>query len=886
LLTKILKRPISLSFLCIIVFILQSLTAKAQDTVSHKNPDPVIPDSVMTVDDENGPSTDTLTMSQDTVKTIAKKPPVKKSALKAKVDYSAKDSLSFDVRKKSVTMFNQADIKYQDIKLKAAFVEINFPENQLYAKGVPDSTGKDQGTPEFSQGDMSFKSKVIRYNYNSKQGYIQSVVTKQDEGYLHGTVVKKMENNITYLQDGTYTTCDLDEDPHFGFKFSKAKVIPGNRVITGPAYMMISGVPTPLAIPFGYFPNRTGRRSGILIPTYGESKNRGFYLQGLGYYFAMNEHMDLKVVGDIYTYGSWAIRPTYTYRSRYHFNGQFNFSYAVNLIGSYGTPTLQKSKDFNVRWNHVQDPKARPHSTFSANVNIVSNTYNKYNLASTPQSYLSNTFASSINYGTNFNNTYYLTINLSQSQNTLNKTISITLPQVAFWVNQFYPFRKKVRVGGMKWFENITTKYNLDMRNNYNTVDSLFLAPGWASKMENGIRHSIPISSTLRVLKFFNWTNSVNLSDLMYFQTYRMRFVNDTAGGKYKIDTLAGFKNAIYANYSSSINTTLYGMYMFKPGSPIVAIRHVVKPSVSFSYTPNFGAPWLGYWRFAENDSNKINPVKYSIFGNNIYGTPPQNKLGNINFAIVNNLEMKVRNRKDTVTGMKKIVLIENFTISTSYDIARDSMNWSRIFLSGYTTLFKDLRVNYSSTWDPYAKNVKGGSIKASEWKMNKRLLRLDNTTWSVSLRYTLSSDKLKGKKKTTTKGTPQEQQDIYDNYDEYVDFDIPWSFTLDYSFRTSTDWVDNYSHRVGQVVQTLGFSGQLNITPKWKITLLTGWDFIHSEISYTSINVYRDLHCWEMSFGWVPKGAQQNWNFSINVKAQVLQDLKLNKKKGVAEGY
>jgi lipopolysaccharide assembly outer membrane protein LptD (OstA) len=853
--------------------------------VTHINSDPVIPDSVLFADIQNRGSEDTIFSSLDTLKTSTKKATVKKSALQAKVDYKAKDSLRFDVKSKSVTMYNQADIKYQDINLKAAFVEIDFPQNMLYASGVKDSTGKDQGTPEFAQGDQTFKSKLMRYNYNSKKGYIQYVVTKQDEGYLHGDIVKKMENNVTYLKDGTYTTCDLDENPHFGFKFSKAKVIPGKRVITGSAYMMISGVPTPLAIPFGYFPNKTGRRSGILIPTYGETSNRGFYFEGLGYYFAISDYMDLQVVGDIYTHGSWAIRPKYTYRSRYHFNGQISFSYAVNLIGSYGTPSYQRSNDFNIRWSHAQDPKARPHSNFSASVNIVSNTFNKYNLASSTESYLSNTFQSSINYATNFNNTYYLTLNFSHSQNTIRKTVSVTLPQLTFSVNQFYPFRRKVRVGNMKWYENISTKYNLDLQNNYNTVDSLFLAPGWATKMQNGIKHTVPISATLRILKYFNWTNSLNLSDLMYFQTIRMKFVNDTAGGYYKTDTIIGFENAINGNFSSSVNTRLYGMYQFKSG-PIIALRHVVTPSVSFTYTPDFGAPGLGYWRYIENDTNMVNPVKYSIFKNGIYGTPPPGKAGVVNFAISNNLEMKIRNRKDTITGVKKIILIEDFTIRVSYDIARDSMNWSKVFLSGYTTLFKNLRVQYASSWDPYAKNVKGAPIKASEWKTNHRLLRLDNTTWDVSLVYNLSSDKAKGKKKTTTRGTPQERQDLIDYYDYYVDFDIPWSFTVNYSFHASTNWSADNTRRIGQVVQTLGLNAQLNITPKWKISLTTGFDFAHSQLSYTSINVYRDLHCWEMSFGWVPKGSQQNWNFSINVKASVLQDMKLNKKKGVADQY
>jgi len=513
-----------------------------------------------------------------------------------------------------------------------------------------------------------------------------------------------------------------------------------------------------------------------------------------------------------------------------------------------------------------------------ANVNIVSNTFNKYNLASSTEAYLSNTFQSSINYATNWNNTYYLTLNFSHSQNTLNKTISVTLPQLSFSVNQFYPFRRSVRAGKLRWYENISLKYNLDAQNSYNTLDSLFLDPGWQNQMRNGIRHSIPISASIRVLKYFNWTNSINLADLMYFQSTRISFVNDTAGGFYKTDTVFGFANAFEAGYSSSINTRLYGMYQIKNG-PIMAFRHMLTPSVSFSYSPYYGAEWLGYWRYVANDTNTVNPRKYSIFQNGVYGGPPQYKAGVIKFSLSNNLEMKVRNRKDTITGMRKIVLIEDFVISASYDIARDSLNWSKIFLSGYTTLFKNLRVNYASEWDPYAMDSKGRRMNVSEWKMNHRLVRLDVTRWDLGFSYSLSSDKTKGKKKTE-KGTPEERKDISDFYDYYVDFDIPWSFSVNYTFHVNKTWTNTYDHRVGNVSQTLGFSGQLNITPKWKISLATGYDFIHGELSYTSIDIYRDLHCWEMRFGWVPKGAQQNWNFSINVKASVLQDLKLNKKK------
>jgi len=691
-----------------------------------------------------------------------------------------------------------------------------------------------------------------------------------------------MENNVTYIQSGSYTTCDLEENPHFAFKFNKAKVIPGKRVITGPAYMEIAGVATPLFVPFGYFPNKTGQRSGIILPTYGEELNRGFYFQNFGYYWAMNQYMDLKIQADIFTRGSWAIKPTYTYNKRYHYNGMINFSYAVNLMGAQDSPDFQKTQDFRIRWTHNQDPKARPHSSFSANVNIVSNTFNKNNLSSSPEAYLSNTFQSSINYSTSFAGKYFLNLNFNHSQNTLNKTIDLTLPQIAFSVSQFYPFRRKNPVGKMRWYEKISMKYNLDAENRYNTVDSLLFTPGWERQMQNGIRHSFPINGTFTVLKHFNWTNGININDRMYFQTIRKRYVSpqpaDSIMGYYKTDTVFGFANAFDANFTSSINTTIYGMFQFKKG-PLVAIRHMLIPSVTFSYTPNWGSPSLGYWRYIENDTATINPQRYSIFQNGIYGGPPGAQSGMVTFAIRNNLEIKVRNRKDTITGTRKIPLIDDFTIRTTYDIAKDSLNWSPITMSGRSTIYKGLTITYNSSWDMYARDSLGRRLNITEWEAHHRLLRLDLTRWDVGLTYTLTSEKVKGKKKPT-KGSPQEQKDIIDYYDYYVDFDIPWSFSINYSFSYNKTWDNTQDIRVGKIVQTLGFSGQLNITPKWKITLMTGWDFTNNQLSYTSIMVYRDLHCWEMSFGWIPKGAQQSWNFSINVKASVLQDLKLNKKK------
>ncbi len=847
---------------------------QGQDTVKQTREDKII-----YVDSITGDTTSGDTIAKDTTGIKAKAASEKKAALKAKVSYSSLDSLRFEIKEQKVFLYNKAVISYEDINLKADFVEINFAKHMFHAKGVPDTTGKDTGEPEFKEGDQTFQSKSMSYNYNTKKGYIKTVFTKQDEGYLHGTVVKKMENNITYIKDGSYTTCERREDPHFEFRFAKGKVIPGKRVITGPAYMEIAGVPTPLAIPFGYFPNRSGRRSGILIPTYGESANRGFFFINGGYYWGISDYMDLYLKGDIYTRGSWAVKPTFNYANRYHYRGSVNFAYSVNLTGTVDAPDFTKKKDFLFQWSHAQDPKARPHSSFSASVNIMSNSYNTNNLVDNATTYLSNQFNSSVNYATTFGNIGTLNLNFSHSQNTLDKTININLPQVAFSLNQFFPFRRKSRIGNMKWYENIGVKYNLDLQNSYTTSDTMLFKPGWQNQMRNGIRHTIPISASFQVLKKIIWTNGININDRMYSQTVRESFIKSPKTGNDSLvtDTIYGFANAFDANFNSTMRTTIFGMYQFKNG-PIVAIRHMLTPSVGFSYTPDYGAPVFGYYRYIDNDTNTINQQKYSIFRNGIYGGPPGQKSGLLNFSLVNNLEMKVRNRKDTVTGTKKIMLIENFTISTNYDIAKDSVKWAPISLSAYTTLFKSLKITYGSSWDMYALDALGRRTNKTEWEAHHRFLRLDNTRWDVALNYSLASKK-GAKKKVPDKGDSQELKDIMDHYEDYIDFNIPWSFSISYNFSFTKSRANALS-RQESLVQTFYFNGQMNITPKWKVNLSTGWDFVHGEISYTNIRIDRDLHCWEMHFNWTPKGAQQQWSFSINVKASILQDLKLDKKK------
>ncbi len=822
--------------------------------------------------------------------------PKKKSAISSKVEYQSTDSISLDLARQKVYLYRDAEIKYEKIIQKAAYIEIDFNSSILSAKPLQDSTGKEFGKPEFTEGDQSFRSEKMQYNFKTRKGLIKNVITQEGEGYLHGEVVKKMDNDVSNMLRGGYTTCNLDH-PHFSIQFTKARVIPENKIVTGPAYLMIEGVPLPLILPFGLFPNKKGQTSGIIIPTYGESADRGFYLENGGYYFGINDYMELRLVGDIYSHGSWAVKPLFNYKKRYKYSGSLNFNYAINITGVKESTSYSKTKDFRLAWTHRQDPKARPKSQFNASVNFGSSTYNKYNPVSAAD-HLTNTFSSSVSYSTNFKNKLFFSSAVRHSQNTSNKTVNLTLPEFSLSSNRFYPLRKPGKASDLKWYDNISLSYSGSARNVIDIHEETLFKPQMWDSLQNGIQHKIPLSLSFKVLKFLTMTTSVDYTERWYSKSIVKHWMNDTTlynpdstvgyvrRGYVDTDTISGFKAARDFSFNSSLNTTVYGMLQFKKG-PVRAIRHVMRPSVSFSLRPDFGRPEFGYYKEVQKD-RKGNIQRYSIFNDgqftSLYGTPPDGKSGRVGFSLSNNLEMKVRSRKDTITGMKKVMLIDNFSIGTSYDLARDSLRWSPLTLSARTTLFKKLQVQYSASFDPYIQDSTGRAINQFEWDVNHRLLRRDNTSWNFSLAYNFSSGKNKGAKKTTNltspNATPDQIEEIATNPQGYIDWNNPWNFGFTYNLRYTGVLNPQTDIIKRDLVQTLGFNGDINITPKWKLNLTSGYDFESNKISYTSVNIYRDLHCWEMRFNWIPIGYLKSWNFYIKVKASLLQDLKLNRKK------
>lgn len=826
---------------------------------------------------------------KEVVPSVQKKPARKESFIDDKIERSCNDSTVQDFKNNKVYYYGDAKVVYEDITIEAAFIEFDFDKRTVFAKGLLDSTGKLYGSPIFLEGDKKYLSESMTFNFETKKGVITKVFTEDAMGYIHGSKIKKMEDNSINIKSGSFTTCSNQEHPHFEFYFGKAKVIPDDKIVTGPAYFRLMETPLPIGVPFGIFPNSKGQRNGILVPTWGESANRGFYFENGGFYWGINEYLDFQLVGDIYTRGSWALKPTLRYNKRYAYNGSFSGSYAVNKIGSKGSADYNESTDFKVRWVHKQDPKARPKSSFSADVYIVSSNYNKYNAISSNE-YLSNTFQSSVAYQTRIGNLFNFTANASHSQNTLTRVMTVTLPEVTLTMNRVYPFKNIGNSAKKRWYKDMYISYTANAKNYVSMADSLYFQPGWLENLQNGIQHRVPISMPVKLFKYVTWTTSVNMLDRMYFRYFEKQWVEDpsmAAGGYLKTDTINQFRNVFSFDVSSSMTTKLYGMVAFKKG-PIRAIRHVFTPSIGVSYNPDFSKDFWNYYD-TYYDANGIEQL-YSMFQGNIYGTPPSGESGRINYSFGNNLEIKVPSRKDTITGLKKVKVIEDLTFSGSYDIAKDSLNFSYLSVNGRTTLFKNLSVRYSSIWDPYILDSLGKKqLNQFEWDVNKRLFRKNSVAWNFSVNYSLNNDTFKNKgKKTTPKryesslASEEEMNDIRSNPENYVDWSTKWALSLSYNLTLSNNpsYINYILNDNRKVIQTLGVNGNINLTPNWKVSVQSGWDFELKKLSYTSLTIYRDLHCWEMRFNWIPLGTYKSWNFTINVKASALQDLKLTKKK------
>ncbi len=773
--------------------------------------------------------------------------------------YDASDSMRFDIKNQKVLLYGDAFIKYENTEIIADFIEIDWALNQIYARGRIDTSGKMIGNPEFKEGNESFKAEEMTYNYKSKKCRIKKISTKEGEGYILGKIVKKMEDDVFYLHKGDYTTCNAQK-PHYAIRANRIKVIPGKKIITGPAYLTFFNIPTPLFLPFGFFPNTTKQSSGVLIPSYGESANLGFFLKDGGYYFVLNNKMDLSVKGDIYTKGSWATRSFFRYKKRYKYNGNFNLSYGRIINSEIELPDYSIKKDFFIRWSHKQDPKANPSLLFSANVNAGSSTYHRNN-SYNANDYLSNTFQSSVSLNKKWEGTpFNLSTNLRHNQNTTTKKVNLTLPEITFSMNRIFPFKNMGKSAKKHWYDKIGISYNLNTKNTISTTDSLLFTKDSFSKFRNGMKHSIPISTSIKVLKHFTLSPKFSLSERWYLSQIEKRWDGNTI----ITDTLHKFTRAHDYSISTSLNTKLYGIAQFKKGK-IAAFRHVLTPNVSLTFRPDFSKEKFGYYKSVQSDTLG-NLQTYSIMQNGIYGSPGQNRQGNINFSLGNLFDMKIRSKKDTTETLKKVTILQSMGISSGYNIFADSLNFSTIGLNARTKLLGLLDVTFSSSYDPYIINSNGKRINQFEIN-NGRLARFTNSNASLGLNVSESFFN-KEENKDEEEKSEKKEDDFYK---------IPWNLNMNYTISYNKG---NLPSSEVEPTQSLNFSGNIKITKKWKIGFRSGYDFKEKELTYSSVDVYRDLHCWEMLFNWIPIGFHKSYTLTIRVKASVLKDLKLEKKK------
>lgn len=835
----------------------------------------------------------------------------KKQPIDAPIQYEANDSIVF-TQGGYAHLFGQGKVNYQRIELQADVITMNMDSSTVFARGVTDTAGVVSGTPVFKDGDTPYESQVMRYNFKTKKGFINDIVTQQGEGYVVSKESKKGANDELYLRHGQYTTCDNHEHPHFYLKLSMAKVRPKKNVVFGPAQLVVEDVPLPIAVPFGFFPFSSSYSSGFIMPTYGDELNRGFYLRDGGYYFAISDKMDLKVLGEIFTKGSWGVSAQSNYNKRYKYSGSFNLSYLVTKTGEKNMPDYSVSKDFKINWSHQKDSKANPNSTFSANVNFATSSYDRSSLSSLydPSQYANNTKASSVSYSRSFPS---IGLNLSSTfnitQNTRDSSLNMTLPDLNITLNRIYPFKRKNAAGDQRWYEKISFQYTGHLTNSVDTKDNLLFKTPF-SQWKNGMQHTIPVSATFTLFKFINVVPSFNYTERWYTRKV-MQSYDPTLNTSDHIrrDTINGFNRVFNYNMSLQMNTKLYGMY--KPlfmKSKEIQIRHVATPSVSFTYAPDFGASRYGYYdTYTYTDEyGEVRMKEYSPYEGATFGVPGKGKSESISFSLDNNVEMKMKSDKDS-TGYKKISLIDQLSANMSYNLAAVEKPWSDLSMNLRLKLTKNYTFNMNASFATYAYEFdeRGNVVvgNRTEWSYG-RFGRFQG--YSGSLSYSLNNDtfkKLFGKKDDDDKkkgkkgeeggeeGTDEQTEEGQEEQqnsgmrktksadmgsDGYMAFKMPWSINLSYSYSIREDRTKDINIKRMRypysLTHSLNVSGNLKLGSRWNMNYSSGYDFTTKEMSMTTLNITRDLHCFTMSCGLV-FGPYTSYNFSIRATSAMLTD-------------
>ncbi len=824
----------------------------------------------------------------------------KQEVLNDVVDYYGEDYVYMHRQENKIYMYNKAYIVYEDMRIDAGMIILDYNKKEVYAKGIKDSVGNYSQLPVFVQGTNKVEPDSIRFNYDTQKALIYNSRTEQGEFKVKAEISKRENDSVVYLNNVKFTTAKDIDNPEYYFYSRKVKFVPKKKIVTGLTNMYIADVPTPLGLPFGYFPLTEDRTSGFIIPTIGENNNRGFFFQNGGYYFAINDYIDLLTLGDYYTNGSYALRLESNYALRYRFRGNLSFRFENLLNSERGFPDFSESSVYNIRWSHSQDAKANPSSRFSASVNLGSSRYfqesiNQLNTAS----FLNNTLSSSVSYSKTFEGEPQVNLNIAatHSQNTNTQEINLTLPTVSASVSRIFPFAPKsgIKNGAL---QNINFQYDVNAENRMRTTDSLFFTQKMFEDAQIGARHNIPISTNFKILNYLSASAGTSYQETWVMKTTRRSF--DRELNQVVIDTVNGFDSYRTYNFSASLGTTLYGRFNFGPDKKIQTIRHVMRPNVSYSINPGFDQFYeeLKYTPTIAGGMSEEEILVYSRFENTMFGAPNQNYSSNIGFGLSNTLEAKVRDRDTTATEAKRIVLLNNLNFTTSYTISADSLKWSPVNITGSFPIVPKLDINFNGTLDPYALDNNNNKINTFNIDNGGSLFRL--TQANMSLNYSFSSVDFAGKSdvqednETFRSGgrpddlfgnsndlsdptfvgnrNPEEDRDVSIGRYNYV---IPWDFRLAYTVTYSN------SRREDEISShSLMFSGNVVLSPRWSVGASSGYDFKGKGFTFTQFRFQRDLESWQMSFNWVPFSARSSWYFFVGIKSSVLSDIKYDKRR------
>ena len=822
----------------------------------------------------------------------------KKSFFNSGAVYKAIDTVSIEPNKKIITLYNNAMLEYDDMTINSGKIVIDYLQNEIYAGRIKDSAGVYTQSPVFKQGSDVIEPDSIRFNLDTKKALIFNSKTEQSGMNIISEKTKK-ENDSVYFMDRAKFTTSVDlENPEYYFLLRNAKVVPGKKIITGFTNMYIADVPTPIALPFGYFPLSKKRTSGVIFPSFGEQNDRGYFLQNGGYYLAISDHVDLALLGDYYTNGSYGFRFENNYAYRYKFRGNLSFRYENLIKSERGFPDYSKSAIYNLRWSHSQDPKSNPNSRFSASVNLGSSKYFQQSINQLNASnFLNNTLSSSVSYSKTFVGEPQVNMSLTatHSQNTNTQTINMSLPTFQGSVSRVFPFAPKN--GSKKGIiQNINLQYNVRAENRIQTTDSLFFKKEMFDSAKSGFQHSIPLSTNFKIFKYLSFSTSANYKETWTFNTISKQF--DTTNNETITTELKGFDAFRTYNFSSSIGTTVYGMYDFGKENRIQAIRHVMRPSISYSINPSFDNYYETY-EVVDADGLTTSELEYTRFEGSIFGAPNNNFSSSIGLSLSNNIEAKVTDRDSTNNEAKKVVILNNLNFSTSYNMASDSLNWSPVRLSGGTQLFDNkMAVNFGATLDPYA--LDDNNNKINEFNINNggNLFRL--TSANLTFNYSLTNKNSDKNPKENSRSTNESlrsggrSDDLFGKALDYADSsfeepdedgeDIPsdlFNYTIPWSLRVA--YAINYNNSRNQreiSSHSLMFSGDLDISPKWSVGASSGYDLKNKGVTYTQLRFERDLLSWRMNFSWIPFSVNKQWNFFIGIKSGMLSDIKYDKRR------